>query len=379
MRLILATLICIAAIITTAVYQQDLVVEYMRPFVRPSTLNNIAKTLNLKTNSSLSAMASSTTFRGLPVIPPEDPSLNAASPKPRGIQTVFEAREQAEGAGATVRRSIGTPKLRNFTPFLMLDHFSVAVGAGFPDHPHRGQETITYLLSGAVDHEDFAGNKGTIETGDLQFMTAGRGIVHAEMPHDNGDGSSNVGMQLWVDLPKDLKDCEPRYRDLKAAEIPVATSDDSKVSVKVISGRSYGVDSVQELAYTPVWLLDVTIQPGGRLVQNLPAGWNAFAYTLDGNVTFDTGATKQQVARYHNTVFEQKGDQVIAFNAADANEPSRLILVAGMPLDQPIVQYGPFVLTDPSQVRKAMVDFSTYSNGFERAENWQSEIGKVMG
>ncbi|KAH9826669.1 putative pirin family protein [Teratosphaeria destructans] len=130
-------------------------------------------------------MAPSSPFVGLPVIPPQDPSLNAANPKPRGIQKVFEAIEQAEGAGATVRRSIGTPRLRNFTPFLMLDHFAISPGSGFPDHGHRGQETITYLLSGAVDHEDFAGNKGTIEAGDLQFMTAGRGFVHAEMPHDN--------------------------------------------------------------------------------------------------------------------------------------------------------------------------------------------------
>ena len=322
-------------------------------------------------------MATASKFAGLPVIPPADPSLNAANPKPRGIQKVFEAIEQAEGAGATVRRSIGTPRLRNFTPFLMLDHFSVGVGAGFPDHPHRGQETITYLLSGAVDHEDFAGNKGTIWPGDLQFMTAGRGIVHAEMPHDNGD-QPNIGMQLWVDLPKDLKSCEPRYRDLRSSEIPTAKTSDGKVTIKVISGRSQGVDSVQELAYTPVWLLDVTIQPGGKFIQNLPAGWNSFAYTLEGTTYWDTGAMKQKVEKFHNTVFEQKGDQVIAEVPEGEKVAARFILVAGMPLDQPIVQYGPFVLTDASQVRQAMMDYSTFSNGFERADNWESEIGKAM-
>ena len=113
---------------------------------------------------------------------------------PRAIHQTFLAIEQSEGAGARVRRSIGTAKLRNFSPFLMLDHFTVHPGAGFPDHPHRGQETITYLLKGAVDHEDFAGNAGTIEAGDLQFMTAGKGIMHAEMPRQNPDGSANVGM-----------------------------------------------------------------------------------------------------------------------------------------------------------------------------------------
>ena len=378
MRLFLSIFVSIFAIVVTAFYQQDTLLEYMRSFLRTNALNNISKGLRLNSNKTLPTMAPSSKFVGLPVIPPEDPSLNATSPKPRGIQTVFEAKEQSEGAGATVRRSIGTPKLRNFTPFLMLDHFSVGVGAGFPDHPHRGQETITYLLSGAADHEDFAGHKGTIETGDLQFMTAGRGIVHAEMPHDNGDGSSNIGMQLWVDLPKDLKNCEPRYRDLKAKEIPIAEIDDGKVTVKVISGRSHGIDSVQELAYTPVWLLDVTVRPGGRLVQPLPAGWNAFAYVLEGTTTFNTGATKQEVPQYHNTIFEQKGDQVVAEVPTNAEQPARFILVAGMPLDQPIVQYGPFVLTDPSQVRQALMDYSTFSNGFERADGWQSEIGRAM-
>lgn len=260
----------------------------------------------------------------------------------------------------------------------MLDCFNIGPGAGFPDHPHRGQETITYLMEGAVDHEDFTGSKGTINAGDLQFMTAGRGIVHAEMPRDDGVGSVIKGMQLWVDLPKDLKDCEPRYRDLRANEIPVATADDGKVEIKVISGRSQGVDSVQELAYTPVWLLDVTIQPGGRLAQPLPAKWNSFSYTFDGNVTWDTGATKQEVPQHHTVVFEQSGDQVIASVAPDAKTPARALIVAGLPLDQPIVQYGPFVLNDASGIRKALMDYQTYSNGFERAEGWQSEIGKAM-
>jgi redox-sensitive bicupin YhaK (pirin superfamily) len=267
--LALSSFTCIIAIAIAAFYTDNITpAEYMRSFFSRAT-NNVSRTLKTNASNTHSTMSPSSTFVGLPVIPPNDPSLTAASPKSRGIAKVFEAIEQAEGAGATVRRSIGTPKLRNFSPFLMLDHFSIAPGAGFPDHPHRGQETVTYLLSGAVDHEDFAGNKGTIEAGDLQFMTAGRGIVHAEMPHDNGDGSSNVGMQLWVDLPRDLKQCEPRYRDVRSKEIPVYESEDGKVTVKVISGQSHGVDSLQELAYTPVWLLDVTVRPGGSITQAL--------------------------------------------------------------------------------------------------------------
>jgi len=212
-----------------------------------------------------------TIFEGLPLIPPINTSNMSV---PRAIRKAFLAIEQAEGAGARVRRSIGTPQLRNFSPFLMLDHFNIKPGAGFPDHPHRGQETITYLLQGAVDHEDFAGNKGTIEAGDLQFMTAGRGIMHAEMPRQNPDGSANIGMQLWVDLPEKLKKVEPRYRDLRASEIPTIDLDDNKVHVKIISGQSHGIDSVKELAYTPVWIFDIEIRPGGKITQELPKGWN---------------------------------------------------------------------------------------------------------
>jgi redox-sensitive bicupin YhaK (pirin superfamily) len=176
------------------------------------------------------------------------------------------------------------------------------------------------LLQGAVDHEDFAGNAGTIEAGDLQFMTAGKGIMHAEMPRQNPDGSANIGMQLWVDLPQKLKKCEPRYRDLRASEIPNIDVDEGKVHIKIISGQSHGVDSVKELAYTPVWIFDIEIKPGGKVQQPLPQGWNAFAYTLSGSTAFGVGSGKTTVGQYHNVVFEQKGDEVIAEVEADAKE-----------------------------------------------------------
>lgn len=136
--------------------------------------------------------------------------------------------------------------------------------------------------------------------------------MHAEMPRQNPDGSANVGMQLWVDLPEKLKKCEPRYRDLRAKEIPTVDVDDGKVHIKVISGQSHGVDSVKELAYTPVWIMDIEIKPGGKVVQNLPEGWNAFAYTLSGSTAFGAGKDKTIVGQYHNVVFEQKGDEVVA-------------------------------------------------------------------
>lgn len=313
--------------------------------------------------------------------PPKQPDHHLYATEmsvPRAIRKIFLAVEQAEGAGARVRRSIGTPQLRNLSPFLMLDHFSIKPGAGFPDHPHRGQETITYLLQGGVDHEDFAGNAGTIEAGDLQFMTAGKGIMHAEMPKQNPDGSANVGLQLWVDLPQKLKACEPRYRDLKAKEIPSVDVDGGKAHIKVISGQSHGVDSVRDLAYTPVWILALQVKPGGKVAQPLPANWNAFAYVLEGQALFGAGDQQRPVEQYHNVVLEQEGDVVNIEVDAGADKDARVVLIAGTPLDQPVVQYGPFVLSSKEEVYQALQDYQTHSNGFERAEGWQSEIGKSM-
>lgn len=135
-------------------------------------------------------------------------------------------------------------------------------------------------------------------------MTAGRGIIHAEMPGKSIDGSPNVGLQLWVDLPKHLKFCEPRYRDLRAEEIPTAKADSGKVEIKIISGTSHGIDSVRDLAYTPVWILDVTMKAGGKLSQALPKGWNAFVYTLSGNAVF----SGKRVEEFHSVVFGADGD-----------------------------------------------------------------------
>ncbi|KAM0465210.1 hypothetical protein ACHAPV_002206 [Trichoderma viride] len=292
---------------------------------------------------------------------------------PRAVAKVVRAIEQAEGAGARVRRSIGTRQQRNFSPFLMLDHF--ATTAGFPDHPHRGQETITYLLKGVVDHEDFAGNAGTLYEGDLQFMTAGRGIVHAEMPRKQADGSQNVGLQLWVDLPKELKYCEPRYRDLRAAEIPNVDVDDGRVTIKVISGQSHGVDSVKELAYTPVWLLDFQLRPGAKVTQALPRGWNAFAYVLEGDVTVGEGAEAKKAEQYDNVFFKQEGDVIQLSTEASATKDARVFVIAGTPLDQPVVQYGPFVLNSQEEVMQTFADYQTHENGFERAKSWRSQIG----
>ncbi|RSL55498.1 hypothetical protein CEP51_014542 [Fusarium floridanum] len=295
-------------------------------------------------------------------------------PELRAISKVFTALEQAEGAGAIVRRSIGSTYQRNFSPFLMLDHMNGSNGAGFPDHPHRGQETISYILKGSVEHEDFVGNKGVLHAGDLQFMTAGRGIMHSEQPLPDPEGRPGAGFQLWVDLPKHLKMCEPRYRDLRAREIPRAHLDDGRVIVKVISGKSGNVDGAKDLAYTPVWYLDVEIQPGGALVQPLPHGWNAFSYVFEGSADFasPTGVLTK-VEQYGTVIYKTGGDAISIQVTENAGHSVRLLIIAGQSLDQPIVQHGPFVSTSAEGIRQAFEDFYDSKNGFERAKGWRSE------
>lgn len=292
---------------------------------------------------------------------------------PRTISNIVTAFEQAEGVGARVRRSIGTREVRNFTPFLMLDHFKVTPEAGFPDHPHRGQETITYMKKGIFNHEDFTGSHGTLGPGDLQFMTAGRGIVHAEIP---GPKSTAEGLQLWVDLPAELKECEPRYRDLRAGEVPI-TKPSNEVEIKVISGRANGVDSVKDLAYTPVWFLDVSIAPGGTLRQLMPKDFNVFLYVMQGSGIDIDGNTVDQF----QTVFfnADGGDGVEISVPKDAEAGVEFALVGGKILDQPVFQMGPFVEIDEQRVYQAFVDYKKYANGFERAKGWVSKIARDHG
>lgn len=288
----------------------------------------------------------------------------------RKVVKVVKAIEQAEGAGARVRRSIGTQQLRNFSPFLMLDHFNVPEGAGFSDHPHRGMETVTYMLEGSFQHEDFAGHAGEIGPGDLQWMTAGRGIQHAEMPSVKKTDALPQGLQLWVDLPAKDKLCEPRYQELKDESIPRVKPNDL-VSVKVISGESYGITSpVQTLV--GVWYMDIHISPGGSLRQPIPLGWNAFIYTIEGHVSVDG----RDIGAFHTLILGQDGEGLEATNLGE--ETSRFVLIAGEPLDQEVVQYGPFVMDSEDGIRQAFSDYQQKINGFERAATWHSKIAAHM-
>lgn len=297
---------------------------------------------------------------------------------PRKVKTIFKATEAIEGGGAKVFRSIGSRKLQNFTPFLLLDHATVGSDAGFPEHPHRGQETISYCLSGSVLHEDFTGHKGALTPGDLQFMTAGRGIMHAEQPCENPDGSPGVGLQLWIDLPKELKYVEPRYRYLNKSDIPTIQLDHGRVTVAVISGQTHGTESKPDLTYTPIWYLDITIHPGGKISQPVPLEWNTFAYVLEGTTVFNCANSTHSAADFHTVVFDGKGTHIEALVAQDEKRPSRFILFSGQPLKQRVVHYGPFVCTSEEEVYQAMSDFRNGKNGFERALGWKSSIIKSM-
>ncbi|QCD78241.1 RmlC-like jelly roll fold [Vigna unguiculata] len=283
--------------------------------------------------------------------------------EPCFVAKKFLARPQHEGVGAVVRRSIGRFELKYFDPFLMLDEFSVTAPAGFPDHPHRGFETVTYMLQGAITHEDFEGHKGTIEAGDLQWMTAGRGIVHSEMPVAQG---TQKGLQLWINLASKYKMIEPSYQEVLSKDI--AEGEDDGVKVRVIAGESLGIKS-PIYTMTPTMFLDFSLKPGAHLQQPIPETWNAFVYILEGEGIF--GNMKSQPSNSHHILLLAHGDGLEAWNKS--SKLLRFILVGGEPLEEPLVQFGPFVMNTQEEIDQTINDFENFANGFEKARDWRSE------
>lgn len=291
----------------------------------------------------------------------------------RSVIKKLLAIETPEGAGALVRRSIGTESLRNLSPFLLLDHFHVAKGAGFPDHPHRGQATVTYMLEGASRHEDSAGHKGTIEQGGVQYMVAGKGIIHAEMPVHAPGLPEPRGLQLWVDLPKQYKMTDPTYHELGPEEIPTAypEGEDGSVKIKVINGKSHGVESPAK----PVggcWFFHGIFNKKTTIFQEIPEGWTSFIYILKGGLKVGSDETQQE--RFYNLVLSAKENET-GVSIEATNDDTEFILVAGAPLDQTVFQYGPFVMTTREEIQKTLLDYQMGQNGFEKAHTWKSIIG----
>ncbi|KAJ3371455.1 hypothetical protein GGF31_003380, partial [Allomyces arbusculus] len=241
-------------------------------------------------------------------------TVQAATPLVRNVARTYDARETPEGVGVTVRRSIGTDELPDLDPFLMLDEFRVSPPAGFSDHPHRGFETVTYMLSGAFEHEDFAGHRGKIGPGDLQWMTAGRGIVHAEVPIEQ----ENSGLQLWVNLPAAHKMMEPRYQELLGKDLPRVQPADG-VDVTVIAGEAYGA-SAKVRTVTPICYFDIRVAAGSSTKVPVPGTFNAFAYVLEGEALFGGKATKG--VRGEAIVFDAPTEE-------DAKKATEVPVVAG--------------------------------------------------
>ncbi|VFV30331.1 pirin-like [Lynx pardinus] len=285
------------------------------------------------------------------------------------------SREQSEGVGARVRRSIGRPELKNLDPFLLFDEFKGGRPGGFPDHPHRGFETVSYLLEGgSMAHEDFCGHVGQMNPGDLQELSGviyiSRGVITADICivvfHEHEIESSFIHI---ISLRSSEKMVEPQYQELKSKEIPKPSKDG--VTVAVISGEALGIKS-KIYTRTPTLYLDFKLDHGAKHSQPIPKGWTSFIYTISGNVYIGPDDAQQKIEPHHTAVLGE-GDSVQVQNRDP--ERNHFILIAGEPLGEPVVQHGPFVMNTNEEISQAILDFRNAKNGFERAKTWKSKIG----
>ena len=274
----------------------------------------------------------------------------------RKINNIFPSKPTIEGAGVRLKRIFGHAEVPTFDPFLLLDDFhsgnSEDYLPGFPWHPHRGIETVTYMLEGKVEHGDSLGNKGIIKSGEMQWMTAGSGIIHQEMP--KGNKGLMWGLQLWVNLPASHKMMKPRYRDVRSEDIPAFQSNKG-IKVKVISGRYKGlVGPVKDIICDPEYL-DVSIPAGEKFEHIVKRGHTAFAYVLEGEGFFHP-EKKESISR-ENLILFSDGERVVI---EAGQEPLRFLLISGQPIREPVAWYGPIVMNTEEELRLA---FEEYRNG----------------
>lgn len=282
----------------------------------------------------------------------------------RTVAGIINSVETLEGAGFLVRRPFPKSSFSEFDPFLLLDelgpiNLKPGQAKGAPDHPHRGFETVSYVLDGRLEHRDSQGHSGLLRPGDVQWMTAGAGVVHSEMPEADftRTGGRLHGIQLWVNLPQRDKMTAPRYQEIPSTLIPVARTEDGSVTVRVIAGEALGAKSVIETR-TPLIYLHLTLQPGATIVQPVPQEYNAFAYVLEGAGLFGTALERGDDGQM--VIFAQDGDEIVVTNSADAEQPLDFLLIAGVPLNEPVVRYGPFVMNTEAEIMQAIDD---YRNG----------------
>jgi redox-sensitive bicupin YhaK (pirin superfamily) len=273
----------------------------------------------------------------------------------REVIEIIKPQTVMEGAGVRLKRSIATATLDHLDPFLLFDHFGSDNPAdyikGFPMHPHRGIETVTYMIKGHVNHKDSIGNSGSIGSGDIQWMTAGGGIMHEEMPQP-GQGEM-IGFQLWVNLPARLKMTTPRYQDITSNQIPEVARDNG-VKIRIIAGEVDGVRGAVSEIYADPSYLDVSIPANGSFSHPVEKGHTAFAYVFEGRGYFGTGenTTENSISKPGLAVLGD-GDYI---QAGAANEPVRFLLVSGKPLNEPIARYGPFVMNTQEEIQQALED-----------------------
>jgi redox-sensitive bicupin YhaK (pirin superfamily) len=287
----------------------------------------------------------------------------------RPVKRIVESKPTMEGAGVHLRRAFGFGDTTEFDPFLLLDDFRndrpEEYKAGFPWHPHRGIETITYVLAGEVDHGDSLGNKGTLGAGDVQWMTAGRGIMHQEMPKGDAKGRMH-GFQLWANLPSSLKMTAPRYQDIKAADIPEIVDDDG-ARVRVVVGDFWGKRGpVEGVAADPRYL-DIFVPPGRRKTFKVEVDRHAFAYIFEGSGSFRSASepfgvlTEKEIDGREVQVREQTGNRsLVVFDSGDevtvqaGEQGIRFLLVSGKPLKEPVAWYGPIVMNTQTELQQAV-------------------------
>ena len=272
--------------------------------------------------------------------------------RPRTVERVVAGQPTSDGAGVKLTRVLTNTLQHRLDPFLMLDAFGTDNPqdyiAGFPDHPHRGFETVTYMIAGRMRHRDSAGHEGLLQNGGVQWMTAGRGVVHSELPEQ--EAGRMEGFQLWLNLPAKDKMREPWYRDFQAADIPEVATPEG-VKVRVIAGESQGVAGAMRRDVTEPLYLDLEIPAGATFSQPLPAGHNAFAYVFRGAV--EIGGVAVPVQRMAILANDADSDGVML----RATQPARVLLIAGRPLREPIAQYGPFVMNTQAEILRAIEDY----------------------
>lgn len=280
----------------------------------------------------------------------------------KAIKEIVTAHRQMEGGGFMVRRPIPSGHQEQVDPFLLLDEmgpvdYAPGKAMGAPEHPHRGFETVTYLLAGEMEHRDSGGHHGVLRPGDVQWMTAGAGVVHSELPTQKmmDEGGRMHGFQLWVNLPRDDKMMAPRYQDITAEQLPEVTSEDGRAWVRVIAGEALDRKAVIETRI-PITYLHWKLKPGASVSQAIPAEQDAFIYVFHGSM--EVGEEKTPLVEGQMAVLDQ-GEHITFSTSQDQEGESECLVLAAKPLNEPMTRWGPFVMNHPHEIQQAIVDYQS--------------------